>query len=117
MNNQEYKVRPQFVNVNGDDSVFFPFSLKTNKCSGSCNNIYNPCAKLCVPDVVKNLNVKLFNLVSRINETRRIEWHETCKCKCLFNSNVYNNKQRWNLFGILVIVSVNVINLVILESI
>ena len=117
MNNQEYKVRPQFVNVNGDDSVFFPFSLKTNKCSGSCNNIYNPCAKLCVPDVVKNLNVKLFNLVSRINETRRIEWHETCKCKCLFNSNVYNNKQCWNLFGILVIVSANVINLVILESI
>ena len=117
MNNQECKVRPQIVNVNGDDPVFFPFSIKTSKCSGSCNNINNPCAKLCVPDVVKNLNVKLFNLVSRINETRRIEWHETCKCKCLFNSNVYNNKQRWNLFGILVIVSANVINLVILESI
>ena len=117
MNNQECKVRPQIVNVNGDDPVFFPFSIKTSKCSGSCNNINNPCAKLCVPDVVKNLNVNLFNLVSRINETRRIEWHETCKCKCLFNSNVYNNKQRWNLFGILVIVSANVINLVILESI
>ena len=117
MNNQECKVRPQIVNVNSDEPVFYPFSIKTSKCSGSCNNINNPCAKLCVPDVVKNLNVKLFNLVSRINETRRIEWHETCKCKCLFNSNVYNNKQRWNLFGILVIVSANVINLVILESI
>ena len=117
MNNQECKVRPQIVNVNSDEPVFYPFSIKTSKCSGSCNNINNPCAKLCVPDVVKNLNVNLFNLVSRINETRRIEWHETCKCKCLFNSNVYNNKQRWNLFGILVIVSANVINLVILESI
>ena len=53
MNNQECKVRPQIVNVNGDDPVFFPFSIKTSKCSGSCNNINNPCAKICNPDVVK----------------------------------------------------------------
>ena len=72
MNNQECKVRPQIVNVNGDDPVFFPFSIKTSKCSGSCNNINNPLAKLCVPDVVKNLNVKVFNLVSGTNETRCI---------------------------------------------
>ena len=70
MNNQECKVRPQIVNVNGDDPVFFPFSIKTSKCSGSCNNINNPYAKLCVPEVVKNLNVKVFNLMSRINKTR-----------------------------------------------
>ena len=73
MNNQECKVRPQIVNVNGDDPVFFPFSIKTSKCSGSCNNINNPLAKLCVPDVVKNLNVKVFSLASGTNETRRTE--------------------------------------------
>ena len=55
MTNREFKVRPQLLNVNGDDPVFFPFSIKTSKCSVSCNNINNPCAKLCVPDVVKNL--------------------------------------------------------------
>ena len=64
MNNQEYKVRPQIVNVNGDDPVFFSFSIKTSKCSGSCNNINNPCTKLCVPDVLENVNVKVFNLMS-----------------------------------------------------
>ena len=96
MNNQECKVRPQIVNVNGDDPVFFPYSVKTSKCSGSCNNINNPTTKLCVPDVVKNLSVKVFNLVSGTNETRRIEWHETCKCKCRFEHSVCNNKQRWN---------------------
>ena len=63
MNNQECKVRPQIVNVNGDDPVFFPYSVKTSKCSGSCNNINNPCAELCVPYVVINLNFKVFNLV------------------------------------------------------
>ena len=73
MIHQKCKVRPQIVNVNGDDPVFFSFSVKTSQCSGSCNKINNPCAKLCDPDVVKNLKVKVFNLVSGTNETRRIE--------------------------------------------
>ena len=64
--------------------------------SGSCKNISNPYAKLCVSDVVKNLDVKIFNLMSRTNETRRIEWHEMCKCKCRLDASVCNNKQRWN---------------------
>ena len=63
MNNQEFKVRPEIVNVNSDELVFFPFSIKTSKCSGSCNNINDPYAKLCVSDVVKNINIKLFNLM------------------------------------------------------
>ena len=51
---------------------------------------------MCVPDVVKNLNVKVFNLMSKTNETRHIEWHKTCKCECKFGANICNNKQRWN---------------------
>ena len=96
MNNQEYKARPQIVNVNGDEPVFFPFSIKTSKCSGSCKNINYPCAKICVPDVVKNLIVKVFNLMTRTNETRHVERHETYKCECKFGTNFCNNKQRWN---------------------
>ena len=96
MNNQECKVRPQIVNLNGDDPIFFPFSIKISKCSSSCNNINNPYAKLCVSNVVKNLNVKVFNLMSRTNETKHIEWHETCKCKCGLDGSVCNNKQQWN---------------------
>ena len=47
---------------------FFPFSIETSKCSGSY-----PYAEICVPDSVKNLNVKVFNLISRTNETRFTE--------------------------------------------
>ena len=82
MNNQECKTRPQVINVDGDETVFFPFSIGTRKCSGSCNNINFPYAKMYVPDVVKNLIVKVFNLMWKTNETRYIEWHETCKCEC-----------------------------------
>ena len=72
MNNQECKIRLQIVNVNGDDPVLFPFSIKISKCSGSCNNINNPYAKLSVPDVVKNVNAKVFILMSETNEARQI---------------------------------------------
>ena len=96
MNNQERKVRPETVNVNSDMPVLFPFSIKTSKCSGSCNNINDLYAKICVSDVIKKLNVKVFNLMSRTNETRHTEQHETCKCKCRLDGSVCNNKERWN---------------------
>ena len=96
MNNQQGKIRRQVINVNGDESMFFPFSIEISKCSDSCNNINYSYAKICVPDVAKNLNVKVFNLMSRTNETRFIGWHETCKCECKFGENVCNNKQSWN---------------------
>ena len=76
--------------------MYFHFSIKKSKCSGSCNNINNPYAKVCVPDLVENLNIKVFNLISRTNETRHTEWHETCKCKCRLDGSVCNNKQCWN---------------------
>ena len=56
VNNQVCKVRPEIINVNSNEPVFCPFSIKTSKCSGSCNNML------------------------RTNETRHIKLHETCKC-------------------------------------
>ena len=46
MNNRECKVRPEIINVNSDKPVFFSLSIKTSKCSGSCNNINDPYANL-----------------------------------------------------------------------
>ena len=77
MNHQACKLRPEIVNVNSHEPVFYVFSVKANKCSGSCNNINDPYAKKCVPDTVKDLNVKVFYLMSRTNKTRHIKWHET----------------------------------------
>ena len=136
MSNQECKTRPQVINVNGDELMFFQFSIEASKCSDSCKNINYPQGKICVPDVAKDLDVKVFNLISRNNETSYIEWHETYKCEYKVGENVCNNKQHWNknnadvnvnnqlikeyvikdLFGILVTVSVNVIKLVTLVN-
>ena len=98
MRNQECKARPEIVNVNvnSNNPIFYPFTAKTSKCIGNCNNINDPYAKICVLDIVKDLNVKVFNLMSRTNKTRHIKWHETCKCECRLDAIVCYNKQRWN---------------------
>ena len=96
MNNQEYKARPRKINANNNEPVFYPYIIKVNKCSGSCNNINDPYAKLCIPDIAKSRNVKVFNLMSRINEAKSIIWHKTCKCVCRLTSSVCNSRQIWN---------------------
>ena len=94
MNNQECKERPQIINVKSDEPVFYPFSIKTSKCSGS---------------------------KSRTNETRHIKWHETCRI--IINAGVNAKKWLIkvyaikNLFGIQVIANENAMNYVMLENI
>ena len=92
INNQECKVRPKIFDVSSNNPIFYPFSVKINRCSGDCNSINDSYTKICVPDVVKNLNVKVFNLMSRTNESRSIKLHETCKCICRLNKIICNNK-------------------------
>ena len=88
MNNQECEARTKIINTNNNEPVFNPFSIKVNKYRRSCNNISDPYAKLCVPDIVKNINVRVFNLIQSINKTRNIIWHGTCKCVYRLTSSV-----------------------------
>ena len=81
MNNQECKIRTKITDISNNEPTFYHFNISVNKCSGSCNNINDPYAKLRVADVVKNMNVKVFNLISRTNQTRNIQLHET-RCNC-----------------------------------
>ena len=59
------------VKNNNNEPVFYIFNNKVNKCNGSCNIINDPYAKLYVSDVVKNINVKLFNLMSWKNQIKK----------------------------------------------
>ena len=96
MNNQKCKARPEIININSNNPVFYSFSIKAGKCSGNCKNVNDLYAKICVPEAAKDFNGKVFNLMSRTNETRLIKWHETCKSRCRLDAIAFNNKQRWN---------------------
>ena len=85
------------MNINSNDHLFYPYSIKINTCSGSCNNVNDLYANLCVPDVVEVKNVKLFNLMSRTNEERYIGWHQIWnKDKCRFECKELIDRGRWD---------------------
>ena len=96
--NQKCMPRPKIFDVNEGvgEALFYPYNVQVNKCSGSCNTINNPMAKLCVPNVIKGVNMQVYNFLMRLNETHNVLWHESCKCVCKLNSSVCNNKQIWN---------------------
>ena len=94
--NLKQKILRFNTNVNTNEPKFCPCSITKNKCKGSCNTINDPYAKICVPDIIKNISVKVFNLIPTTNKARHIKWYKTCKCKCRLDASVGNNKQRWN---------------------
>ena len=49
--------------------------------------------KLCIPNIIKRVNMKVYNFLMRLNETRNVLWHESCKCVCQLNSSACNSKQ------------------------
>ena len=95
--NRECMPRPIILDVNEGigEALFYLYNVLVYKCSGSCNTLDNPMAKMCVPNVIKNVNMKAYNFLMRLNETRNVLWHESCKCVCRINSAVCNGKQIW----------------------
>ena len=53
MNNQACILRPDIVDISSNNPIFYTFSVKINRCSGNCNNINDPYARICVPNTVK----------------------------------------------------------------
>ena len=90
--NRKCMPRPKILDVNKGVGK----NVLVNKCSGSCDTINNPMAKLCVSKTIKRINMQVYNFLVRLNETRSVLWHESCKCVCKLNSSVCNNKQIWN---------------------
>ena len=96
--NRKCMPRPKILNVNEGtgEALFYPYNVLVNKCSGSCDTLDNPISKICVPKIIKNVNMQAYNFLMRLNETRNILWHESCKCICKLISSVSNSKQIWN---------------------
>ena len=104
LKNQERKARKVIVD---NDCMTFPYKINVDKCVGSCNDVENSYFKLCndvensyfkvcMSDVVKNISVKSLDLISRKPVLKNISFHHSCKCGCLLDEKVCNNKQKWN---------------------
>ena len=62
--------RPKILDVNEgvSEALFFPYNVLVNKCSGSCDTLDNAMTKLCVPNIIKRINMKVYNFLMRLNE-------------------------------------------------
>ena len=96
--NQKCMSRPKILDVNEGvgEALFYPYNVLVNKCSGSCDTLDNSMAKLCLPNIIKRINMKVYNFLMMLNEIRNVLWHEGCKCVCRLNLSVCNSKQIWN---------------------
>ena len=56
-----------------------------DKCSGSCNFVNDLSTKVSVPRQTKNVNLKVFNMITRIIEKKTSIKHISCDCKCKLN--------------------------------
>ena len=72
--NQKCMPRPKILDVNEcvGEALFYPYNLSVNKCSGSCNTLDTPMTKLCVPNVIKRVNMQVYNFLMMLNETHNL---------------------------------------------
>ena len=70
--NQKCMPRPKILDVNEGigEALFYPYKILVNKCCGSRNMLDDPMAKFCVPNIIKRVNMKIYNFSMRLNETR-----------------------------------------------
>ena len=76
--NQKCMPRPKILDVNegAGEALFYLYNVLVNKCSGSCDTLANPMAKLCIPGIVKRVNMQVHNFLMSLNETRNVLWHK-----------------------------------------
>ena len=81
--------QPNLINLhpNGYSQVFhdYPFAVNLDRCVGSCNTTKDLSNKVCVPNKTEDLNLSMFNMITRINESKVLAKHISCKCKCRFD--------------------------------
>ena len=107
--NQKCMPRTKILDVNEGvgEALFYPYNFLVNKCSGSCDMLDDPMAKICVPNVIKRINVKVYNFLMRFNETRNVLWHESCKCVCrLIHQYAIVNKFGIVIFAVVIVMKI-----------
>ena len=110
--NRECMPRPNILDVNEGvgEALFYLYNILVNKCCGSCNTFDNPMAKLCIPNVIKRVNMQVYNFLMVLNKTRNV-WHKSCKCICKLNSSICNNKK----FGTVILVDAIVMKILLVK--
>ena len=95
-NNQSFLVKPTLIDLNLGEIHSYPFLISMDRCDGSCNTVKNPFGRICVPNKMEGVNLKVFNTIKGINESRTLAKRISCEFRCQFDSRKCNSRQKWN---------------------
>ena len=100
LSNQKCMIQPTLINLNPNEYSqefhYDPFSVKLDRCAGSCNTFNDLPNKVQVPNKTKDLNLSVFNIITGINESKTLTKHISCECKCRFDGKNFNSDKWWN---------------------
>ena len=100
LSNQKSEIQPTFINLHPNEYSqefhSYPFTVKIDKCDESCNTLNDLSNKVCVPNKAEDLNLNMFNTITRINESKTLAKHISYECKCKFDGKSCNSDQWWN---------------------
>ena len=100
LSNQKCMIQPTLINILPNEYSkelhSYPFGVKLNRCVGSCNTLNDLSNKVCIPNKTEDLNLSVFNMITRINEPKTLAKDTSCECKCEFDGRKCNSDQWWN---------------------
>ena len=96
LNNEPCLIRPALTDLNPVELGSYPVMISLDKCNGSCNVVDGLSTKMCVPIKTKDINVKVFYMIIRINEVKTLAKYIQCNCKCKFDITTHESNEKWN---------------------
>lgn len=101
LKNWPCQARVTLVNINSNETIYYPFTISGNKFGRSCNTVEDRYGWICVLNKVKNMNLYKFNSMLHLNETRFSVQLELSEWKCRLNENVHiqNNNRIMVIVG------------------
>ena len=92
LSNQKCKIQPTLTNLHPNEYSqefhYYPFTVKLDRCVRHCNTLNDLSNKACFPNKTEDLNLSVFYMITRINESKALTKHSSCKCKCKFDGRI-----------------------------
>ena len=96
LNNQPCTATPTDTDLNPDELHFYSFIVSLDRCDGSCNTADDPFGRICVPNKIEHINLKVFNMMKEVNVEKKFVKHNSSETRCEFDGEKYNSKQKWS---------------------
>ena len=97
LSNQNCMIQPILINLHPNEYnlgfQYYSFAVKLDRCAGSCNTINDVSNKACVLNKSEELNLSVFSMITRINESKTLSKHISCESKCKFDRKKSNSSQ------------------------